>query len=552
MFDPMTAFSNEQMTQAWHTLEQLAKETGTVDIRKAFARDGNRVARYSRQAAGLSLDFSRHAIDGDIWNCLLDLAQAAEVPDAIQQMLSGQAINHTEGRKVLHAALRGGADPSLDENHSVALVRQRMKALVEDVLQGERTGYSGQAFTDVVNIGIGGSDLGPAMVSEGLTPYHTRLRVHFVSNVDPSHLVNTLKDLNPATTLFVVASKTFTTLETLANAEAARHWLQQAAGADSNLTNHFVAVSSNVERAEAFGIEQSAIYPMWDWVGGRYSLWSAIGLPIAFAVGWGSFEQLCDGAAAMDQHFACAPLANNLPVILSLLEIWSVNLLGAQSHAVLPYDQNLTQLPAFLQQLTMESNGKGVDRQGQALIRASCPVVWGAAGTNGQHSFHQLLHQGTQMVPVDFILPLQSHNPLADQHAQLVTNCLAQARALLYGKSLAQAQEELRADGYSEADVQALAPHKVLPGNRPSITISFAKTTPQVLGALIALYEHKVFVSSVIWQVNAFDQWGVELGKQIGAKIYHEIETRRATGTHHTTFDPSTEAILKTFLQLEE
>ncbi|WP_439133989.1 glucose-6-phosphate isomerase [Pseudomaricurvus sp.] len=526
----------------------MAHEQGSVDIRGAFDADPERLARFSRQAVGLTLDFSRHSVTPESWRALLALAGAAKLPEAVQQMMSGEAINHTEGRKVLHCALRGGADQSLAENQQVQEVRERMAACVRSVMTGERTGYSGEVFTDVVNIGIGGSDLGPAMVCEALTPYRQRLNVHFVSNVDPSHLVNTLKGLNPASTLFVIASKTFTTLETLANATAAQTWLQEAAGPDHSLSSHFVAVSSNVEKAEEFGIDRESVYPMWDWVGGRYSLWSAIGLPIALAVGWENFESLCDGAAAMDRHFASAPLEDNLPVILSLLEIWSVNMLGAQSHAVLPYDQNLSQLPAFLQQLTMESNGKQVDRAGRKLERASCPVVWGAAGTNGQHSFHQLLHQGTQAVPVDFIVPLQSHNPLADQHTHLVTNCMAQARALLFGKSLEQASQELRDAGHSEEEIAELAPHKVLPGNRPSLTLSYDKTTPHTLGALLALYEHKVFVSSVIWQLNAFDQWGVELGKQIGVEIYSEIEKRRAGEEGDVSFDPSTEALLTQLL----
>ena len=547
MFDPMERPSQEAMLEAWEALAHIGHEQGNLDIRAQFESDPERLARFSRQAAGLTLDFSRHSVTPESWRGLLALAAAAKLPQAIQQMLAGEPINHTEGRQVLHCALRGGANKSLAENELVESARQRMAGLVCSVMTGERTGYSGEAFTDVVNIGIGGSDLGPAMVSEALTPYQQRLNVHFVSNVDPSHLVNTLKGLNPATTLFVVASKTFTTLETLSNARAAQAWLQAAAGTDCTLSDHFVAVSSNVAKAEEFGIHQESIYPMWDWVGGRYSLWSAIGLPIALAVGWDNFESLCEGAAAMDQHFSSASAGDNLPVILALLEIWSVNVLGAQSHAVLPYDQNLSQLPAFLQQLTMESNGKRVDRDGHSLERASCPVVWGAAGTNGQHSFHQLLHQGTQPVPVDFIVPMQSHNPLADQHTHLVTNCMAQARALLYGKSLEQATQELRDAGYSEDEVVALAPHKVLPGNRPSLTISYDKTTPYTLGALLALYEHKVFVSSVIWQLNAFDQWGVELGKQIGVEIYREIEQRRK-GERGASFDPSTEALLAQLL----
>lgn len=564
MYDPIHLADSVNIDQAWKSLAQVARDQLTdgqcgsleLDIQAAFAADSERQSRYSREAAGLQLDFSRHAVNPALWSALLDLASAAEIKTAAAAMFSGEAINHTEGRQVLHAALRAGPDSRLSnaqlpQKQQVQQVCKQLAALVERVHSGVRCGYSGRAFTDVVNIGIGGSDLGPAMVTQALTPYHSKLTLHFVSNVDPSHLVNTLKSLNPQTTLFVIASKTFTTLETLTNATSSRQWLQQHAGVDVDLSEHFVAVSSSVEKAEAFGIGRDSIYPMWDWVGGRYSLWSAIGLPIALAVGWKNFKALGNGAASMDRHFIEAPLDQNLPVILSLLEVLSVNVLGAQSHAVLPYDQNLAQLPAFLQQLTMESNGKRVDRKGEQLARASCPIVWGAAGTNGQHSFHQLLHQGTHCIPADFLVPLQSHNPLDDQHVHLVTNCMAQAKALLFGKSEVEAKRELLQAGCSEQQADLLAPHKVLPGNRPSLTLSFEKTTPETLGALIALYEHKVFASSVIWQVNAFDQWGVELGKQIGVSIYQEIQHRRYNKKSASVFDPSTEALLQQLMTLE-
>lgn len=559
MHDPIGLCDSSKIDQAWQALTEVARGQLTkgqcgsleLDIQAAFAADAERQSRYSRDAVGLQLDFSRHAVNPALWSALLDLAEAADIKAGAAAMFSGAAINHTEGRRVLHTALRAAPDAQSAEHQQVQLVGERLAELVEQVHSGVRRGYSAEAFTDVVNIGIGGSDLGPAMVTEALTPYHSAVTLHFVSNVDPSHLLNTLKKLNPQTTLFVVASKTFTTLETLANATSARQWLQQNAGVETDLSQHFVAVSSDVEKAEAFGVHRDSIYPMWDWVGGRYSLWSAIGLPIALAVGWKHFKALCDGAASIDRHFVEAPLDQNLPVILSLLEVLSVNVLGAQSHAVLPYDQNLSQLPAFLQQLTMESNGKRVDRNGELLERASCPIVWGAAGTNGQHSFHQLLHQGTHCIPADFLVPLQSHNPLDDQHVHLVTNCMAQAKALLFGKSEAEAKQELLRAGYSEQASDLLAPHKTLPGNRPSLTLSFDKTTSEILGALIALYEHKVFVSSLIWQVNAFDQWGVELGKQIGVSIYQEIQQRRSTGSAETIFDPSTEALLQQLMKCE-
>ncbi len=564
MYDPISTPDNSAMDNAWESLAQIAHEQLSsnqygglkLDIQAEFDTDLERVARYTREAVGIRLDFSRHAVNPALWRGLLNLAKTAEVPKAVEAMFSGEKINHTEQRQVLHTVLRTQGGASLSDHlqpqyQQVQRVSEELSTLVERVHSGQRRGYAGSAFTDVVNIGIGGSDLGPAMVSDALTPYHKALNIHFVSNVDPSHLVNTLARLNPETTLFVIASKTFTTLETLANARSARAWLQDSAGTKAALGSHFVAVTSSVEKAEQFGIDADSVYPMWDWVGGRYSLWSAIGLPIALAVGWGNFQALREGAQAMDRHFSTAPLEQNLPVILSLLEILSVNILGAQSHAVLPYDQNLSQFPAFLQQLTMESNGKRVDRHGKLLVRPSCPVVWGAAGTNGQHSFHQLLHQGTSSIATDFLVPLQSHNPLDDQHTHLVTNCMAQARALLFGKNESEAKQELIDAGYSEEDAQALAPHKVLPGNRPSLTLCFDETTPETLGALIALYEHKVFVSSVIWQINAFDQWGVELGKQIGDSIYREIESRRRGVAPVTGFDPSTEALLRQFIQLD-
>lgn len=563
MYDPIQSVDSIALDQAWESLTQVAREqlssadNGqlTLDIQNEFESDPERLARYSREAAGIRLDFSRHAVNPALWRALLNLAKAAKVNSAAEAMFSGEKINHTEQRQVLHTALRTRLETSLagdiqPQYQKVQRVGEELAVLVDRVHSGQRRGYTGCVFTDVVNIGIGGSDLGPAMVTEALTPYHKALKVHFVSNVDPSHLVNTLQELNPETTLFVIASKTFTTLETLANAESARAWLRQHAGNETQLSDHFVAVTSNVKKAKQFGIDQSSVYPLWDWVGGRYSLWSAIGLPIALAVGWQSFQALCKGAESMDRHFLAAPLDQNLPVILSLLEVLSVNILGAHTHAVLPYDQNLSQLPAFLQQLTMESNGKRVDRNGRLLARSSCPVVWGAAGTNGQHSFHQLLHQGTQCIATDFLVPLQNHNPLDDQHAHLVTNCMAQARGLLFGKSEADAKRELMDAGCTEEDAEQLAPHKVLPGNRPSLTLSFAKTTPETLGSLIALYEHKVFVSSVIWQLNAFDQWGVELGKQIGSSIYREIQVRRDDEVQ-TTFDSSTESLLKQFIELD-
>lgn len=534
----------EKVAAAWQSLQSLKQKYADIDMRELFNVDDKRAVTFAAEAAGVHVDYSKHLINTDILTGLLGLAQACEMEPAIDALLSGAPLNFTEQRAALHTLLRGGAKGDLAAAAEVQETLGRMRALVQAVHSGARCSYTGAVFTDVVNIGIGGSDLGPAMVAQALTPYHhAGLCVHFVSNVDPSHLTNTLAGLNPATTLFVVASKTFTTIETLTNAEAARAWLCEAAGLTTDLSNHFVAVSTNIEAANAFGISTDSIYPMWDWVGGRYSLWSAIGLPIALACGMNVFERLLQGAKEMDQHFGSAPLGDNLPVILALLEVWYVNFWGAQSQVVLPYDQNLAQFPAFLQQLTMESNGKSVQRNGLPVGRGTCPVVWGAAGTNGQHSFHQLLHQGTWLIPADFIVAWRSHTSADDQHMILVANCLAQAQVLLTGKSDSEARQELINGGMAAADAAELAPHKAQPGNRPSTLISFEKTTPEVLGALIALYEHKVFASSVIWNINAFDQWGVELGKKIGKSIMSEL----TADSRKPSFDPSTEAAIERY-----
>ncbi len=531
---------------AWDDLAALKQEFADIDMRELFSAEPNRSATYYAEAAGLQLDYSKHLINAKIFAGLLSLAQACGMEEAISALLSGKEVNLTEKRAALHTLLRGGAVGDQPAAVEVAATLKRMAELVAAVHEGRRRGYSNDAFTDIVNIGIGGSDLGPAMVVQGLTPYHhSGIRAHFVSNVDPSHLTNTLAGLNPATTLFVIASKTFTTIETLTNAEAGRSWLQEHAPADTDLSNHFVAVSTNIPAANKFGINTDAVYPMWDWVGGRYSLWSAIGLSIALACGMQTFERLLAGAKDMDIHFGKTELDKNLPVILALLEVWYVNYWGAQSHVVLPYEQNLAQLPAFLQQLTMESNGKSVMRDGRPVSNGTCPVVWGAAGTNGQHSFHQLLHQGTWLIPADFIVPWRSHTPLDNQHMILVANCLAQAQVLLTGKTEQEACEDLINAGMDRSEASALAPHKMQPGNRPSSLISFEKTTPEALGALIALYEHKVFASSVIWNINAFDQWGVELGKKIGTSIMHEL----TVAERQPSFDSSTEAAIERFRQ---
>jgi len=514
----------------WHALEAHRRALGAPDLRALFAADPQRAARLSLDAAGIHADFSKHLITDETLALLLALAEAVDLPGWIGRMFRGDAINNTEGRAVLHVALRnrGGRPIAVDGSDVMPGVEQvlgQMGRFATRVRNGEWLGYTGRRITDVVNIGIGGSNLGPLMVCEALRYYQNpELRVHFVSNVDGTHIAETLKGLDPATTLFIVASKTFTTQETLTNAQTARRWCVDALGDNAAIARHFVAVSTARAQVEAFGIDPANMFGFWDWVGGRYSLWSAIGLPIAVAVGMERFLELLAGAHAMDEHFRTAPLARNLPALLALLGVWYRNFHGAATHAVLPYDQYLKYLPAYLQQADMESNGKGVTRDGEPVGCDTGPVVWGEPGTDGQHAFYQLIHQGTQLIPVDFIAPLHSHNPIGDHHAKLLANCLAQAEALMRGKTAAEARAELEASGADAATVQRLLPHKVFPGNRPSTTLLVDRLTPERLGALIALYEHRIFVQGVIWGVNSYDQWGVELGKQLAGTILRELE----------------------------
>ncbi len=514
----------------WHALEAHRGALGALDLRALFAADPPRAARLSLEAAGIHADFSKHLVTDETLALLLALARGADLPGWIGRMFRGDAINSTERRAVLHVALRnrGGRPIEVDGSDvmpDVEGVLSQMGRFAARVRGGEWLGYTGRRITDVVNIGIGGSNLGPLMVCEALRFYQNpELRVHFVSNVDGTHIAETLKGLDPATTLFIVASKTFTTQETLTNAQTARRWCVDALGDNAAVARHFVAVSTARAQVEAFGIDPANMFAFWDWVGGRYSLWSAIGLPIAVAVGMERFLELLAGAHAMDEHFRTAPLERNLPVVLALLGIWYRNFHGAATHAVLPYDQYLKYLPAYLQQADMESNGKGVTRGGEPVGCDTGPVVWGEPGTDGQHAFYQLIHQGTQLIPVDFIAPLHSHNPIGDHHAKLLANCLAQAEALMRGKTAAEARAELEAAGADAATVERLTAHKVFPGNRPSTTLLVDRLTPERLGALIALYEHRIFVQGVIWGVNSFDQWGVELGKQLAGTILRELE----------------------------
>ncbi|HSQ06178.1 MAG TPA: glucose-6-phosphate isomerase, partial [Chromatiaceae bacterium] len=482
---------------------------------------------------------------------LFKLAETLDLQGWIRRMFAGDHINNTEGRAVLHVALRNRSNrPIFVDGHDVMpqinAVLGQVETFTRQVRGGEWRGYTGQRITDVVNIGIGGSNLGPLMVCEALKPYQSpELRVHFVSNVDGTHLAETIRHLNPATTLFVVASKTFTTQETMTNAHSARDWLIAALGDMAAVSDHFVAVSTSAERVAAFGIDTNHMFGFWDWVGGRYSLWSAIGLPIALAIGYENFCELLAGAHDMDEHFRGAELSANLPAILALIGVWYANFAGARTHAVLPYDQYLGKLPAYLQQGDMESNGKRVTRDGVAVEYTTGPVVWGEPGTDGQHAFYQLIHQGTQMIPSDFIAPIHSQNPVGDHHAKLMANFFAQTEALMRGRTREEALAEMEAEGMSPERAAELAPHRTFPGNRPTNSILMDRLTPRILGSLVAMYEHRIFVQGVVWGVNSYDQWGVELGKQLASVILREIEDGRVTCPH----DSSTQTLLEYFLR---
>ncbi|MHC5652749.1 glucose-6-phosphate isomerase [Stappia sp. ICDLI1TA098] len=500
-------------------------------LRELFREDPNRFDRLSRTFDDLLVDFSKVCWSPKALTLLLGLARARGVETRRAAMFAGDPINETEGRAVLHVALRNrSGDPvTVDGRDVMPDVREtlaRAGEFAEALRAGHIRGSTGRPFTDVVNIGIGGSDLGPAMVTGALAPYADGPRLHYVSNVDGAHIADTLKPLDPATTLFIIASKTFTTVETMTNAATARRWVADALG-EQAVGDHFAAVSTALDKVAAFGIDETRVFGFWDWVGGRYSVWSAIGLPVMIAVGAENFGAFLDGAHAMDEHFRTAPLAGNLPVLLGLAGVWHRNVCGHASRAILPYDQRLSRLPAYLQQLDMESNGKSVTLAGAPVEQDTGPVVWGEAGTNGQHAFYQLLHQGTTVVPCEFIIAARGHEPeLAHHHALLVANCLAQSEALMNGRTTAEARALLEAQGNDAETVERLAPHKVFPGNRPSVTIVHDKLTPYTLGRLIALYEHRVFVEGTIWNINSFDQWGVELGKVLAGELLPMIEGR--------------------------
>ncbi len=512
-----------------NTLMKHRKRLDDQPMRLLFALDPNRFKRFSVSAGDMLLDYSKNRIDEKAMDALLALAEAAGVADRRKAMWGGKHINITEDRAVMHMALRYMGDKPVkvdgkDVMGDIRGVLAAMKAFTNQVRDGSIKGATGESFTDVVNIGIGGSDLGPVMVTLALEPYtRTDLRSHYVSNVDGAHMHDTLKRLDPKRTMFIIASKTFTTDETMTNAASARAWIANALG-DAAVNDHFAAVSTNLAACDAFGIRADRIFGFWDWVGGRYSVWSAIGLPVALAIGFDNFEAFLRGAYEMDQHFLKTRLDKNLPVIMGLLGVWYRNAWGFSTHAVLPYDQRLSRFPAYLQQQDMESNGKSVNLEGKPLDYESGPIIWGEPGTNGQHAFYQLIHQGTSVIPADFLIAAQPHEDMAPHHEKLVANVLAQSEALMLGKTKEEVVAELTAQGLDRARIKELTPHKMFPGNRPSNTLIYPKLTPETLGALVALYEHKVFVQGTIWNVNSYDQWGVELGKQLAKALLPKVD----------------------------
>ncbi|MEK7266163.1 MAG: glucose-6-phosphate isomerase [Pseudomonadota bacterium] len=538
-------------SKAWRRLEALAlglDQRRTIDL---FGADPGRAAAFSLEAAGLYLDYSKNRVSAEAMTALGDLAREAGLSGAIGRMVAGEKINTTENRAALHVALRdfSGRAYLVDGENvapSIATVREKMKSFAGRYERGELKGFSGAPIDTVVNIGIGGSDLGPLMAVEALRPYWLQnRRCFFVSNIDGQHLADIVTELDPARTLFIVASKTFTTQETMTNAHSARGWFLANGGKSDEIAKHFIALSTNAKAVMEFGIAPENMFEFWDWVGGRYSMWSAIGLSIALQCGWTAFEALLKGASAMDEHFRTAPLDANMPAILSLIGVWNRNFMNAASQAVLPYDQHLHRLPAFLQQLDMESNGKSVTASGAKVSCATGPVIFGEPGTNGQHAFYQLIHQGTDVVACDFIAAAKSASPLSDHHEKLLANFLAQTEALMLGKSESEARAELAAEGKSAAEIDRLAPHKVFPGDRPTNSILMERLTPQTVGALVALYEHKIFCQGVLWGINSFDQWGVELGKALAKEILPEIAALGKTKPAPKAHDGSTRRLIE-------
>ncbi|HDP68073.1 MAG TPA: glucose-6-phosphate isomerase [Candidatus Marinimicrobia bacterium] len=545
---------NPRKTKTWKLLESHYLQMQKLHMRKLYAKDPERFERFSLYHEDILVDYSKNFITAETMQLLQQLADETHVADAIEQMFAGGHINETEERAVLHTALRNlSGEPMYVDGEDVMpkvnAVLDQMETFSESVISGLWEGFTNRRITDIVNIGIGGSDLGPHMVTEALKSYaNPALNVHFVSNIDGTHLAETLKPLDPETTLFIIVSKTFTTQETMTNAESAKSWLLQKMDNRAAIARHFVAVSTNVEAATTFGIDPENMFRFWDWVGGRYSLWSAAGLSIACSIGFDRFRELLEGAHAMDRHFRENPFERNIPVILALLGVWYRNFFNAATWAILPYEQYLEHFPAYLQQLDMESNGKCVDRNGKAVDYQTGPIVWGEPGTNGQHAFYQLIHQGTQLVPCDFLAGAQSHNEIGDHHRKLLANFFAQTEALMNGKDKSEVRKELKAEGFSEERIRQLLPFKVFPGNKPSTSILYKKLTPRVLGALIAMYEHKIFVQGIIWNIFSFDQWGVELGKQLAGQILTELETDKEIHSH----DGSTNGLINQYKKMRK
>jgi glucose-6-phosphate isomerase len=531
---------------SWKALAAHYKLVSNRHMRELFAADPDRFRKFSLRINDLLLDYSKNRVTEETMALLFALARQAGLEEMRDRMFSGEKINFTENRAVLHIALRNRSNRPIFEGGSdvmpeVNAVLAHMRAFTAAVRSGAWTGYTGKRITDVVNIGIGGSDLGPVMATEALKPYaHPILRMHFVSNIDGTHLAETLKVLDPETALFVISSKTFMTQETLTNAESAKKWFLGHARGPADVAKHFVAVSTNAAEVDRFGIDTKNMFEIWDWVGGRYSLWSAIGVSIALSIGMENFDQLLSGGHDMDEHFRTAPLEKNMPVIMALLGVWYNNFFGAHTHAILPYDQYLHRFPAYLQQADMESNGKSISRDGLPVDYATGPIIWGEPGTNGQHAFYQLLHQGTRLIPADFLAPVETQNPLGEHHQILLSNFFAQTEALMRGKTQGEVREELRAMGMKGEPLERLLPHKLFPGNRPTNSLFFRKLTPRALGSLIALYEHKIFTQGAIWNINSFDQWGVELGKQLAKVILPELKADGRAVSH----DSSTRALI--------
>ena len=546
--------TNPIKTENWQKLNEHFKKIKNIHMKNLFAADPERFEKFSIQFNNILVDYSKNRITEETLTLFLELAKEINLRDAIDKMFSGDKINETENRAVLHIALRNRKNSPIyvdgkDVMPEINMVLKKMENFSNKVITGNWKGYTVKKITDIVNIGIGGSDLGPAMVKECLKPYAKEgISVHFVSNVDGTHITETLKRLHPETTLFMIASKTFTTQETMTNAFSARNWFLNYAKDPKHVARHFIAISTNAEKVEAFGIDRNNMFVFWDWVGGRYSLWSAIGLSIACFIGFENFVELLQGAFEMDHHFKNTPFGKNIPVILAFIGIWYTNFFATQTEVILPYDQYMHRFPAYFQQGNMESNGKSIDRSGKKVTYQTGPIIWGEPGTNGQHAFYQLIHQGTKLVPADFLATAISHNPLGEHHNILLSNFFAQTEALLHGKTKKEVIKELKKEGKTEEEIQKLYPYRVFEGNRPTNSILFKKLTPRILGSLIAMYEHKIFVQGVIWNIFSFDQWGVELGKQLAKKILPELRDNRRVDSH----DSSTNGLINAFKNMRK